>query len=294
MKQLQFGDVTIDRVVEAEGLGFPPEFLLPGADMDAIRACDPWLLPQFFDPESGRFIQSVHAYVIRTPHHTILVDTCVGNDKERPSTRGWHQMNTPFLADLAALGVTPEDIDYVMCTHLHIDHVGWNTKLEDGRWVPTFPNAKYLFHRTEFEHWEEHGDYVPEGGGASDGFFEDSVLPVFEANQAQLIDSDFDLDHLLHIQPTPGHSPGHICIHMETPQQRAIFSGDLLHHPVQCAQPDWNSRFCWKPEMSAATRTKFVEDNAEQDVLILPAHFAAPTYGRIVEGSAGRARFKIG
>ena len=165
MRQLQFGDVTIDRVVEAEGLGFPPEFLLPGADADAIRACDPWLLPQFFDPESGRFIQSVHAYVIRTPQHIILVDTCVGNGKERPSTRGWHRMDTPFLQDLAALGVAPEDVDYVMCTHLHIDHVGWNTRLEDGRWVPTFPNAKYLFHRTEFEHWEEHGDYVPDGGG---------------------------------------------------------------------------------------------------------------------------------
>lgn len=301
MQQLQFGDITVDRVVEAEGLGFPPEFLLPDSDMAAIRACDPWILPQFFDPESGRFIQSVHAYVIRTPRHTILIDTCVGNQKDRPSTRGWHRMDTAFLSDLARLGVTPADVDFVMCTHLHVDHVGWNTQLVDGRWVPTFPNARYLFHRTEIEHWETHGDYVPEGGASSDGFYEDSVLPVFEANQAELIDSDFDLDHLIHIEPTPGHSPGHICIHLAAAtadgRKEAVFAGDLLHHPVQCAHPEWNSRFCWDADMSAATRKRFVERHAERDVLVLPAHFAAPTWGRIEDGgkgAGGRGKFTAG
>ena len=187
MQQLHFGDITVDRIVEAEGLGFPPEFLLPESDIQAIRDYRDWLEPHFFDPESGRFIQSVHCYVVRSPRHTVLIDTCVGNDKQRPSTRAWNGLDTDFLNRLRDLGVTPADVDYVLCTHLHVDHVGWNTRLLDGRWVPTFPNARYLFHKTEFDYWENNGDYVVEGAGASDGFYEDSVLPVVAAGQAVFV-----------------------------------------------------------------------------------------------------------
>ena len=151
MQQLRFGDITVDRIVEAEGLGFPPEFLLPDSDIQAIRDYRDWLEPHFFDPESGRFIQSVHCYVVRSPRHTVLIDTCVGNGKQRPSTRAWNGLDTNFLDRLRDIGVTPADVDYVLCTHLHVDHVGWNTRLLDGRWVPTFPNARYLFHKVEFD-----------------------------------------------------------------------------------------------------------------------------------------------
>ncbi|MCP3974567.1 MAG: MBL fold metallo-hydrolase, partial [bacterium] len=178
-------------------------------------------------------------------------------------------------------------------THLHVDHVGWNTRLLDGRWVPTFPNAKYLFHKTEYDHWIEHGDTVTAGPGSSDGCFEDSVLPVMEAGQGVLIDGDFGLDDRIWLDPTPGHSPGHVCIHLKSSDRHAIFSGDLLHHPIQCTYPEWNSRYCWNLEMSAAARARFVETYAERDVLLLPAHFAAPTAGRIVgnDSDGGRCRF---
>jgi len=282
MQPLILGEVRVDRLVEAEGLGFPPGFLLPEASADAIEAQGDWLTPQFYDSASGRFIQSVHAFVVRTPHHTILVDTCVGNDKPRPSTRAWNMLQTNFLSDLVTLGVEPEAVDYVMCTHLHVDHVGWNTQLRGGRWVPTFPNARYIFHKQEYEHWVAQGDYVAAGAGSSDGFFEDSVLPVVAAGQAEIVTADFGIDDALWLDPTPGHSPGHVCINLESAGKHAIFSGDLLHHPIQCAHPEWNSRYCWDLELSRATRTRFVARNTDRDVLMLPAHFAAPTVGRIV------------
>jgi glyoxylase-like metal-dependent hydrolase (beta-lactamase superfamily II) len=292
MRTIVLGDVTIDRVVEAEGLGFPPEYLLPQADMAAIAAQGEWLEPHFFDPKSGRFIQSVHSFVLRTPRHTIVIDTCVGNHKARPSTKAWHMQGTPFLAKLAEAGVAPEAVDYVMCTHLHVDHVGWNTRLLDGRWVPTFPNAKYIFHSQEYDHWVAHGDYVTGGAGSSDAFFEDSVLPVVEAGQAEIVAGDFGLDDTVWLDPTPGHSPGHVCVRVAAGGRKAVFSGDLLHHPVQCRHPAWNSRFCWDLEMSAATRAHFVETHADEDVLVLPAHFAAPTVGRIT-GTAEGCRYTV-
>ena len=222
MQQLRFGDVTVDRIVEAEGLGFPPGFLLPESDIDAIRSYRAWLEPHFFDPESGRFIQSVHCYVVRSPRHTVLIDTCVGNGKDRPSTRAWHRMDTDFLLRLRDLGVAPADVDYVLCTHLHVDHVGWNTRLLDGRWVPTFPNARYLFHATEFDHWEKNGDYVVDGPGSSDGFYEDSVLPVVEAGQAVFVADGHTVDDWLTVEAWPGHSPGH---GLPAPEGRRVRGG---------------------------------------------------------------------
>jgi glyoxylase-like metal-dependent hydrolase (beta-lactamase superfamily II) len=293
MKTLHFGDVTVDRLVEAEGPGFHPAFFMPDATDEAIAAQHDWLLPHFLHAESGRMIQSVHTYVIRTLRHTILVDTCIGNDKERPSTPPWSGLSTPWLDDLAALGVAPGDVDFVMCTHLHVDHVGWNTRLLDGRWVPTFPNAKYLFEKTEYEHWaaSDGGDDV-QGPGSSDGSFADSVLPVMEAGQAVLVNGDHALDDQMWLEPTPGHSPGHVCMNLVAGGRNAVFSGDLMHHAVQVAHPEWNSRFCWNGEMSRASRQKFVQDKADTDTLILAAHFPNPTVGRIV-GNGDRCKFAL-
>ncbi len=281
MKTLHFGDVTVDRIVELEAPGFHPGYFLPDATDEAIAAQHDWLLPHFLHEASGRMIQSVHAYVIRTGHHTILVDTCIGNDKPRASTPPWNNLQTPWLDDLAAIGATPEDVDFVMCTHLHEDHVGWNTQLLDGRWVPTFPYAKYISEKHEYEHWSTADDDMG-GAGSNDGCFEDSVLPVMAAGQAVLVDGDHALDDQMWLNPTPGHSPGHVCMNLSAGGRNAVFSGDLLHHAVQVAHPEWNSRFCWDGKMSRASRRKFVKQNAGTDTLILAAHFPSPTAGTIV------------
>jgi glyoxylase-like metal-dependent hydrolase (beta-lactamase superfamily II) len=291
MKPLHFAGITVERLVEAEGPSFFPGFIFPEHDPAALQAEREWLEPRFFDAATGRLVMSLHTYVIRTAHHTILVDTCVGNDKERPSTRPWHRMRTPWLDNLKAMGVAPEAVDFVLCTHLHVDHVGWNTRLENGRWVPTFPNARYLFHKVEYAHWEAEARAAG-GSGTGDGCFADSVLPVVEAGRARFVDGDHALDDALHLEPTPGHTPGHVCLNLKAGGAGCVFSGDLMHHPVQIAYPEWNSRFCVDPALSRRTRQRFVERHADTETLILAAHFARPTAGRIVS-HGGRCRFAV-
>src|SRR6202048_4713567 len=147
--------------------------------------------PKLVDPASGLLVFAFHSTVIRTPRATILVDTCSGNDKERPHKLRYHRKNWPYLANLAAAGFMPEDIDYVLCTHLHADHVGWNTRLVGGRWVPTFPNARYLFARREWENWRE---AELRAAYTTDPNYEDSLLPVMDSGQAELVATDYAFD----------------------------------------------------------------------------------------------------
>ena len=184
----------------------------------------------------------------------------------------------PYLENLAAIGVSPEEIDFVMCTHLHIDHVGWNTRLVDGRWVPTFANARYLIARAEWDHWKEDTNRARY---TSDRYPEDSILPVIEAGQVEFVDMDYAFDDEIWLDPTPGHTPGHVCVHITSGGREAVMSGDIMHHPVQCAEPDWSSCFCVDPEHSHQTRLAFFERYANSDVLIMPAHFPTPTAGLI-------------
>ena len=291
MRTLDFGGVTVDRVVETEGPSFHPGFIFPDATDAAMAGEMDWLLPHFFDPDSGRLLMSLHSYVIRTKHHTILVDTCVGNGKERPSTPAWHRRDTGWLDDLRAMGVPPDSVDFVLCTHLHVDHVGWNTRLEDGRWVPTFPNARYLFHRQEYAHWETH-EMPHVGAGTTEGSFEDSVLPVVRAGLADFVDGDHAIEDGLFLEASPGHTPGHVCLHLEGGGDHALFTGDMMHHPVQIAYPEWNSRYCHDPALSRATRKFFVERYADTATQILAAHFPQPVAGRIVPNGA-RYEFEI-
>ena len=290
MTPLHLGDVSITRTIEAEGPSFFPGFLLPDSTEEALAGERHWLVPRHLDPASQRFVMSLHSYVIRTPRHTILVDTCVGSDKERPSTKLWHRLQSPLLNQLAVAGVAPEAVDFVLCTHLHVDHVGWNTRLAEGRWVPTFPNARYLFHANEYAHWESMEAGEAERSGGQDGCFADSVLPLMEAGQALLVRDGHQIEDGLTIEPSPGHSPGHVCLDLQSGGRRAIFSGDVMHHPVQCAYPEWNSRFCFDPAQSRATRQRFIADHADSDTFILAAHFADPVAGRIVDNGE-RCRF---
>ena len=289
IRRWRAGEVEITRVLEFEAALFEPAVIHPEASPEIIKRHRSWLTPRLMDPVSGLMIFAFHSTVIKTPHATILVDTCSGNDKERPHKLRYDKKNWPYLANLAAAGFAPEDIDYVLCTHLHADHVGWNTRLLDGRWVPTFPNARYLFAREEWEHWR-----VAEWRAAytTDPYYEDSLLPIMESGQAELVATDYVFDDNVWIEPWPGHTPGHVCVAVGSPQPSVVLSGDIMHTPLQCAEPQLNSCFCVDAEMARATRLRFIETFADRPVMIIPAHFPTPTAGWI-RSQDGSFRFRF-
>ena len=280
MQPLTLGDMTIQSVLENIAPAEAPGDMFPtAASEDFARHID-WMAPTFYDPASDMLILAFQSFVVRTPRLNILVDTCVGEDKVRPWPQ-FHMKKWPWMNNLQALGLTPEDIDVVMCTHLHPDHVGWNTQLRDGHWVPTFPNASYVFARDEYDYWEKENAQGSERIGLT---FADSVLPVMEAGQATLVDHDHEIDTGVWLEPTPGHSPGHVVVNLTSNGDSVVFTGDLMHHPVQVPEPHWSTCFCWDMEMSAKTRTDFVDRYADTNTIILPVHFAGETAGRIVGG----------
>jgi glyoxylase-like metal-dependent hydrolase (beta-lactamase superfamily II) len=291
MQLTRIGEFEVRRIVEFEGPFISPEDFFPDFNPEVLRANPDLTGPRLIDPDSGRLVFSFHSFVVRTPRHTILIDSCLGNDKERPARPQFHRMRTSFLADLAAAGVRPEEVDYVMCTHLHWDHVGWNTRLVDGSWVPTFPKARYIMARREFEHWQgvhRRGEDTPHRTA-----FEDSVLPVVHTGQVQLVDEDFAMEDGLWFESAPGHTPGNIVIHARSRDDRAVFTGDIVHHQLQLAKPEWSTRACSDMELSRRTRTRLIEEHAERGTLLLPAHFPAPTAGRIVRHNGDyRYRFE--
>jgi glyoxylase-like metal-dependent hydrolase (beta-lactamase superfamily II) len=217
-------------------------------------------------------IASMHSWLIRTPDHIILLDTCVGNDKERDGAKLFHQKSFPYLAALAAAGVRPEEVDFVLCTHLHVDHVGWNTRLVDGRWTPTFPNARYVFSKAENERWRP---------APSSPAYADSVLPVIEAGLVDLVDGDHAIGDQLLIQPAPGHTPGHISLRLLDGGERGLFTGDSMHSAIQGAFPDWNSAFCEQLDQAIATRRRLLEYCCETGATLLPQHFGWPFVAKV-------------
>jgi glyoxylase-like metal-dependent hydrolase (beta-lactamase superfamily II) len=252
----------------------------------------PWLAPTHYDPGPDKLITSNHSWLIRTGTHTILLDSCAGNHKERPWLPRFHHLDTPFLARLRAAGVTPDDIDIVLCTHLHADHVGWNTQLVNGRWVPTFPKARYLFSRIEHDHWDPSvGDRRQTHPGRA-GMFDDSVLPVILSGQSVLLDGTHAIDDRLLVEPAPGHTPGHIILKLSDGQGKALFCGDTLHHPIQVYEPSWNTAFCEIPEQAQASRYKVLRHCCDHNALLFPTHFAAPHVAAIrAEGDGFRPEF---
>ena len=190
----------------------------------------------------------------------------------------------PYLARLRAAGVSPEDVDFVVCTHLHADHVGWNTTLIDNQWQVTFPNASYLVADVEYEHWQ---DEAKRSVYTDDPYFEDSVLPVVEAGQMQWVGTEHVIDPCVRLSGSPGHTPGHICILIESDGVLGVMSGDIFHHPIQCAEPSWNSCFCVDRRRAFETRSRFLEDYADSGVMVLPAHFPTPGVGWINRSDDG-------
>src|SRR5215470_5376957 len=280
MSVWKLGDITVTRVAEGVGLSSVPagEFLT-GFDPDIFHAHHEWMVPVHYHPAEDRLVLSIHSWLIRTPRHTILLDTCSGNHKNRPWNPRFHQLNTPYLARLREAGVAPEEIDIVLCTHLHSDHCGWNTELRDGRWVPTFPNAKYLFSRAENERWRS--------DKGREELYRDSVLPVIESRQALIIDGSHAIDEALVIEPSPGHTIGHVMLKAGARDDQGVFCGDVIHHPVQVFEPTWNTKFCEHPDEARATRRKVLEHCAEHGATLFPIHFAAPFAAAILARRGG-------
>lgn len=282
---INIGQFEIIRVIESEGPFLEVQSFIPDADQAVVEANRDWLMPRFIEPASNKIILNIQSYILRTPRHTILVDTCVGNDKPRPGRPMFDHLSLPYLADLAAAGVRPEEVDFVLCTHLHVDHAGWNTQLINGRWVPTFPNAKYIFARTEYEFWERR--HLDGSEGPVPNVYDDSILPVMQAGQAVLVDADHQIDDGLWFEPAPGHTPGNVVVNLQSQGATGVLTGDVMHHPLQLIRPEWSSRACEDPVQSAATRRALIERYADTDTLIAPAHFASPTMGHIISKGDG-------
>jgi glyoxylase-like metal-dependent hydrolase (beta-lactamase superfamily II) len=270
------GDLTIHRIIEQEVPFFPALELLPDLTPERLAENRDWMKKARAIDDNDVLILCFQSYIVRTPHHTILIDSCIGNDKQRPARPNWHQKTDDnYMRALKAAGFSVGDIDYVMCTHLHVDHVGWNTRMENGRWVPTFPNARYVFGKSEYDYWHE------QNAKAEVPPFADSVLPVIEAKRAELVGNDFAIGDHARILPTPGHTPGHVAFSFGKGKDDAVFAGDLVHSPLQALYPELSPKFDVDPKQAAVTRRSFFERYCDTNTLCCTAHFPSPSSGKI-------------
>lgn len=265
--QWQVGRVRVTRIKELESIG-GTRFILPQVGPDDVQKLS-WMMPHFADA-GGALKMTVHSLVLETPGARIIVDTGLGNHKQGRAVPVWNDLDTDYLAQLTATGSPPDSIDMVICTHLHVDHVGWNTRLVDGRWVPTFPNAKYVFGDVEYTYWKAHSDSPPQAA-----VFADSVRPIIDAGLAELVASDLQLSDEITLLPTPGHSPGHFSVLIQSDGQQALLTGDVAHTPLQMQHLDWSTRFDTDPAQSAATRHSLFSRFADTGTLVIGGHFSA-------------------
>jgi glyoxylase-like metal-dependent hydrolase (beta-lactamase superfamily II) len=270
----QVGDVTVTRIVETAPITSPVSMMFPDDDRSLLAPHD-WLKPHFLSPE-GEMLVAWQCFVVETPERRIMVDTCIGNDRKRFFDI-FSNLSTPFLSDLQEAGYPPQSIDTVLCTHLHYDHVGWNTHRVDGRWVPTFPNARYLFGRVEWEHIHHlaaagdwHADHLP-----------DALQPVMDAGLADLIETEHTVCREVRLFPTVGHTPGHVSVHIESRGEVAVITGDIMHHPVQMAVPDKACSFDHDKAQACCTRRSFLAQYQDRGALVIGSHFPDPTAGHV-------------
>ncbi|MFJ3891225.1 MBL fold metallo-hydrolase [Streptomyces rubrogriseus] len=273
MEQITLGNVSVTRVWEYYGsVEMEPHAFFPESSQEVWKDGVHWLAPHFLDSETNIVNSAIQTWLLRSGGKTILVDTGVGNHKERPYAPVWSRLETDFLANLARAGVQPEDVDIVINTHLHIDHVGWNTYLDGRSWVPTFPNATYLMPKDDFDFWNPANGHQPLLGRGNQNVFEDSVAPVHQAGQTLLWENSHQIDADLRLDAAPGHTPGSSVLTLSSGTDRAVFVGDLLHNPVQIVEPDANSCFCEDPAGARATRRKVLGWAADNNALLIPAH----------------------
>ncbi|WP_242129535.1 MBL fold metallo-hydrolase [Sphingobium sp. Sx8-8] len=273
------GDVTISAVVEGEH-ALSCDLLFPKATVEELAAIE-WARPDYVTPDLHVRL-TIQVLLVKTPQHRIVVDTCVGNDKHRVGGMG-HMLSTDLLERMTAQGFGRDDVDIVLCTHLHVDHVGWNTMLEGGRWVPTFPRARYLIGRGELDYWRGQDE------GDNQQILADSIQPMFDAGLVDLVEPDHRICAEVRLIPTPGHTPGHVSVRIESVGQAALITGDTLHNPVQLARPDWGAFVDCDPGGAEVTRRRLAEELADSATLVIGTHFSAPTAGHVVrDGEAFR------
>lgn len=280
-------DLTIHRLVELESpLPEPPYYPLtffPNLTPEILEENRVWLTGNGLDPVHGHVLLCFQSYIVVTPHHTVLIDSCIGNDKERSDRPQWHmKSDVVYMRQLAAAGLSVDDIDIVVCTHLHADHVGWNTRLENGRWVPTFPKARYLFSQRELDHLTAMHKEAPPP------YLIDSVLPIVEADAAELVCSDSVISDHIRLEPTPGHTLDHFAVHaIGRSGSSVLFTGDLIHSPLQARYPEISMRRDWDPKLSAATRRKVLDHCCESRALVCTGHFPSPSVGSVSRRGQG-------
>ena len=280
IRHWRVGDVEIARIVEVNAFEDNISMLLPDATPQFVQQY-PWLCPHFATKD-GKMILSFQAFVLRSRGKAFMIDTCIGNDRHREFDV-FTNMQTSFLQDLRDAGFPPEQIAGVLCTHLHFDHVGWNTQKVDGKWVPTFPQARYYFGRKEFAHWKHLRDT---GGYHHVDHLVDSVDPVLEAGLVDFIDPDFLLTDEVSLIPTPGHTPGHVSVLIRSRGEEAVITGDMMHHPIQLAVPTTHGRFDMDQAQGAKTRVEFIDRFANKPTLVIGSHFSDPSAGHIVSDGA--------
>ncbi|HUP24032.1 MAG TPA: MBL fold metallo-hydrolase [Thermoanaerobaculia bacterium] len=271
------GSVSITPVIEIDA-PVPPSFILRDATLENMAGDLDWLQPTFVGPQ-GELKLIIQAFLIEVRGRKIIVDTCVGNDKQR-ALPAWNELRTPFLAKLRDAGFPPEQVDLVVSTHLHVDHVGWNTMKVEGQWVPTFPNARYVMAREDFEFWRRTSDEE------AARVFGDSVAPVFEHGLVELVGCDHQITPDLSFVPTPGHTPGHCSVAIRSGAAEAVITGDLMHHPSQCAHPEWPCRADVDKDLARATRRAFLERYSDSGILVIGTHWGGPTAVHITRRGA--------
>lgn len=276
--QIDLGDIAIHRIVEQEGPFFDALTFFPTLARDVLEENRSWLVPRYIDA-NDKIVLCVQSYVVKTPGQTILIDTCVGNHKPRPTRPFWHMMDSDrYAKNLAAAGLTVEDIDLVMCTHLHTDHVGWNTRLENGRWVPTFPKAKYVFAERELAHWTQRQKEDP----AACPWITDSVLPIVAAKRDLVVRSDYTLNDRVQLLPTPGHTIDHYSVLVGKPGQEAVITGDMIHSPLQARYPELGMLSDYNSKQAGESRRRLFGRFCDTSTLMCTAHFPSPSTARVV------------
>lgn len=279
------GNVEIFQIVEIEA-GKILQNILPDANLENVKKIK-WLIPNFTNKD-GELKALVQSFLIKSNNKYILIDTCNGNNKNRPTLHEWSNLNTKFIEKINQIDISPSDIDYVACTHLHFDHVGWNTTLVNGKWIPTFPKAKYIFSKEEYKYWKS----KPKKELIDDFLgIEDSVLPIIDAGLSELVDDTYKFDDQVSFFSTPGHTPSHVSVLIESKGEKALISGDFIYHPCQIEKPEWKNTVDTYPQQAIETRKQILLSLANTKTLLLGSHFPNPVGGYIVTQN-GKLMFK--
>jgi len=285
-KGFRLGDISVEAIQEKTQPYLDTLKFFPTLTPELLAENLPWLAPHAYDAASGRLILSLHSYLVRTRHHNILIDTCVGNHKERFKPEDNMMAGDNYMRSLAAAGLSVDDIDFVLCSHLHYDHVGWNTRLDNGRWVPTFPKARYIFSKREYDYWMGAHAKKPIAS------MTDSVLPIIEANRADLVTNEHTVCECVQLRPTPGHTIDHCAVRLASGAGIAMFTGDLCHSPLQLRYPELRTRADYDADQAVRTRREFFESSLNEDALVCTMHFPSPvTWGKLDRWGDG-FRFK--